>query len=368
MEGHFLPGFGWTVLLFPWAGLLYALAGGTRKSVRYFELLNGVGFSMLGMIVPEGIRTMAYAIGDAGRLPLAAPLFVVTVVWVLGMQVHAVREIVGSSWVRSVAAVAAPPASVALVGVIVVASLLGVFAAPDDTYLPALLADPVADMTLPGVELERSSESEQSDSGLFGGTRANVTRTYRVVEIGTGQGIFEPAVIRAREAGWVFDPVGPVAGFRRALSIRGYKTLEPGPAVLSLSLDEGGDSLRLNLQYGSEAPWVRGGTAMSIGSSVTVTDMNEGQSEYVTFEGAAGDVVTLQISPALQPGDIDAIVATPGGAILWSTLDDTSPAVSADIRFGPTELDQTGTYILLLDPADGKRGSVHLDLRHSSQG
>jgi hypothetical protein len=283
------------------------------------------------------------------------------------MQIHAVREIVGSSWVRSVTAVVAPPATVALVGVIVVASWLGVFAASDDTYLPGLLADPVADMTLHGVELEHSSESEQSDSGLFGGTRADVARTYRVVEIGTGQGIFDLAVSQAREAGWDLDPAGPEAGLREALSIRGYKILEPGPAELSLSLDERGDSLRLHLDYGSEAPWVRDGTAMSIGSTVTVSDMNGGRSEYVTFEGTAGDVVTLDINPSLQPGYLDVIVAMPGGATIWATLDDESPADTANIRFGPTELSETGTYIVLLDPATGDRASVRLDLRHSGQ-
>jgi hypothetical protein len=360
--------FGWTILLFPWTGVVYALAGGIRRSVHYVELLNGVGFSMLGMIVPEGLRTMAYAMfGDAGSLPIAGPLLVLSVVWVLGMQIHAAREIVGSSWMRSVTAVVAPPATVVAAGFLFVGALLGAFGPPDDTYLPALLDDPVADLNLPGIELERSYENEQSGRGLWGGSHAAVTRTYRVVEDGRGPEIFETAVREARAAGWVFHPAGSVAGPGETLGNAAYKMLEPGPAVLSLSLDEGGDLLSLRLDYGLEAPWIRDGTGMTIGSTVTITDMNEGQNEYLTFDGAAGDVVTLHVSPSLQPADIDVLVATPDGGTLWSTLDDENAADAPDIRFGPTRLEETGTYIVVLDPADGKRGAVRLDLQYTGE-
>jgi hypothetical protein len=105
-----LAGF-WTVLLFAWVGVLFLTVGGFTKPITYTHLLRGIGFSMLGIIVPQAAILISNSISDGRASELVYWLLVLALlVWVLAMQVQAVREMAQVSNGRAAAAVIIPVA------------------------------------------------------------------------------------------------------------------------------------------------------------------------------------------------------------------------------------------------------------------
>jgi hypothetical protein len=78
----------------------------------------------------------------------------------------------------------------------------------DPTYLPALLADPMAEYSHPALELSTRSEIPKAFN-LFGSQmEPSVLTTFVVV----GEFTVEEAVAAAEAAGWIFEPTEPYVG------------------------------------------------------------------------------------------------------------------------------------------------------------
>lgn len=122
----------------------------------------------------------------------------------------------------------------------------------DDTYLPALLADPMADYEAEGIELVDGWEQAERP-GFLGGkpTHAEVGRTYRIVDQSQAGRILAEAAESAESQGWRMQPESPheyrgeresTAGMGRLhLSIPAEDALHDpdGPRVLRILLDFG---------------------------------------------------------------------------------------------------------------------------------
>jgi hypothetical protein len=97
------------------------------------------------------------------------------------------------------------------------------------------------------------------------------------------------------------------------------------------------------------------------GSSATVTTTSVGQNAQVTFDGNAGQRVSLKISDVAMTGGngyVDVYIKKPDGTILAS-----SSYVSTSGGFIDTQtLPVTGTYTILVDPQGTNTGSVTLTL------
>lgn len=103
----------------------------------------------------------------------------------------------------------------------------------DDSYLPALLADPMATYEAEGLVLSDSWEHAQRPS-LFGAAprQAEVGRSYRIEDQSQAEELLADAVAFAESEGWTM---------RASLTgspdfYRGTKELVPGSGELSLAL------------------------------------------------------------------------------------------------------------------------------------
>jgi hypothetical protein len=103
----------------------------------------------------------------------------------------------------------------------------------DDTYLPALLDDPMASYEAPGIELAHSwQEAEGRDVVMDVPTHAEVGRTYRILDQDQAEAILADAVAFAESSGWLVEPsrISPTTGYG------GTKELPPGVGRLGVSL------------------------------------------------------------------------------------------------------------------------------------
>ncbi len=104
---------------------------------------------------------------------------------------------------------------------------------PDNTYLPALLADPMASYEAEGLVLSDSWEHAQRPSLLGAAPRqAEVGRSYRIEDQSQAEELLDDAVAFAESEGWTM---------RASLTgtpdfYRGTKELAPGTGELSLAL------------------------------------------------------------------------------------------------------------------------------------
>lgn len=141
-----------------------------------------------------------------------------------------------------------------LVPAIVIGFLLGACSG-DDTYLPALLADPMAEYEAEGIELIDSWErGEGRDLFFRKPTHAEVERVFRIVDQSQSKGVLEEAAAYAEENGWrVRDSsTSSNSGYG------GAKKLGPGDGRLGVSLipadplhdPDGPRVLRIHLDFG----------------------------------------------------------------------------------------------------------------------
>lgn len=133
-------------------------------------------------------------------------------------------------------------------GTVVAALLLVLLAAcsTDDTYLPALLEDPIAHLESESADLVRRTERPESHRGFFGGSPALVQQVVEIREgIEPDQAVLE-AVAAARAAEWVFDENRYPTSFGLW---KGTKTLEIGEAAVDISIAESTGQLGVELVY-----------------------------------------------------------------------------------------------------------------------
>lgn len=103
----------------------------------------------------------------------------------------------------------------------------------DDTYLPALLADPMASYEAEGLVLSDSWEHAQRPSVLGAAPRqASVNRSYRIEDQAEAEELLDTAVAFAESEGWT---MGPAIGGDPNL-FRGTKELVPGSGELTIAL------------------------------------------------------------------------------------------------------------------------------------
>lgn len=124
----------------------------------------------------------------------------------------------------------------------------------DDTYLPALLADPMASYEADGIELTATEEFAESTGPFRKPVHAQVVRTYRIEDQGQAQELLLEAAAFAELEGWRVRPSrsSPTVGYG------GTKQLPPGEARLGVSLSafdplhdpDGPRVLRISLDYG----------------------------------------------------------------------------------------------------------------------
>lgn len=98
----------------------------------------------------------------------------------------------------------------------------------DFTYLPALKADPMANLDLPGTDLDR--KYNDGEGRILGKpTHAEVIRIYRIENQDEASALVEKAAAYAESAGWDLEE-GTRSGYR------GTKTLATGHARLFIGL------------------------------------------------------------------------------------------------------------------------------------
>ena len=129
----------------------------------------------------------------------------------------------------------------------------------DTTYLPALLADPMADYEPDGTELEDSwTDGEGQDVVMDMPTHAGVGRTYRILDQTETKAVLDDAAAYAESQGWRLE----TSATSPDTSYHGEKELAPGEGNLGISLvaadpindPEGPQLLRITLEYGSVEP------------------------------------------------------------------------------------------------------------------
>ena len=125
----------------------------------------------------------------------------------------------------------------------------------DDTYLPALLADPMSSYEAEGIELvDAWEESEGRDIVMDAPTHAQAGRTYRIVDELDAESVLNDAVAFAESQGWRMQQDITVSTL-----FVGSKPLPPGDGRLSLALGpadptqdpDGSRSLNVLLDFGS---------------------------------------------------------------------------------------------------------------------
>jgi hypothetical protein len=151
------------------------------------------------------------------------------------------------------------PSRFLMPALVTVVSFLVAGCSSDDTYLPALLADPMASYQAEGLELSDSWEYAQRGSLLGSGPRqAEVGRTFSIGDQSQAEQLLEDAVEFAESEGWAIR--GSLTG--RPDFYRGTKDLPPGSARMSISLGavdpirepDGPKQLVLHMEYDPVAP------------------------------------------------------------------------------------------------------------------
>jgi len=117
--------------------------------------------------------------------------------------------------------------------------------ASDDTYLPALLADPMADYSHPALEVETRVESPKGDTP-FAGTNEPSVFTGFALE-GDPDAVVDDVLAAAETAGWVILSEEPVVGSDGFKSWSAEKEIAEGVAGLDINLRPPDSEERIDL-------------------------------------------------------------------------------------------------------------------------
>jgi hypothetical protein len=133
--------------------------------------------------------------------------------------------------------------------------LLGVGAcSSDDTYLPALLADPMADYSHPDLEVESRAEIEQGRT-LIQLSESPAAVVTQFVLVGEADPVIEDAVAIADSNGWTFIAGSPFTG-SSAGTWSAEKEMSEGLATLTITLLSPGTEdydLTISLRFEDES-------------------------------------------------------------------------------------------------------------------
>lgn len=114
-----------------------------------------------------------------------------------------------------------------LAGVVLVAAC-----SSDDTYLPALLADPMADYSNPSLEVESRVEIPEGKQPLSGAQDATILTGYLLT--GSEESVVSDILSAAEAASWILDPDSPVIEGENA-TWSASKMLPEGLASMTIS-------------------------------------------------------------------------------------------------------------------------------------
>ena len=119
------------------------------------------------------------------------------------------------------------------VGVVLVAAC-----STDSTYLPALLADPMAEFSHPQLAVETRAEREQGRS-LIGMAEVDAQVFTGYLATGEIDPVVEDAIASAESSGWVFISPDPFIG-DSGRTWSAEKEMPEGLATLSITVSEPG--------------------------------------------------------------------------------------------------------------------------------
>lgn len=126
----------------------------------------------------------------------------------------------------------------------------------DDTYLPVLLADPMAEYSHPDLEVDFRAEIPQGE-GRVGGFASLASVTTGFVLNGDADSVIGDVLATAENAGWIFLSQVPVVGSDGTKGWSAEKDLSEGLAGLDVNLsppdsDEDWD-LSISLSFREES-------------------------------------------------------------------------------------------------------------------
>ncbi len=116
----------------------------------------------------------------------------------------------------------------------------------DDTYLPALLADPMASYEADGIELiDRRSQGNREERPFP--SSAQVNSFYRILDESQAELVLERALDSAETGGWEMSPSPPIPN-----RFIGYKGLGVGEGrlIIVTAPDDEGSGQRLHILLG----------------------------------------------------------------------------------------------------------------------
>ena len=116
----------------------------------------------------------------------------------------------------------------------------------DDTYLPALLADPMASYEDDGIELiDRDSQGNREERPFP--SSAQVISVYRILDDSQAESVLQEAVAAAEAGGWEMTQSPPIPN-----RLEGYKELGVGEGhlIVVTAPDDEGSGHRLHVLLG----------------------------------------------------------------------------------------------------------------------
>jgi hypothetical protein len=125
----------------------------------------------------------------------------------------------------------------------------------DDTYLPALLADPMADYSHPSLEVESRAEIEQGRL-LIQLSEKPAAVVTKFVFVGEADPVVEDAVATAESNGWTFTSDVPATDASGTKGWSAEKQMSEGLATLSIILLSPGSEdydLTISLRFEDES-------------------------------------------------------------------------------------------------------------------
>ncbi|HZD24164.1 MAG TPA: VWD domain-containing protein [Acidimicrobiia bacterium] len=95
-----------------------------------------------------------------------------------------------------------------------------------------------------------------------------------------------------------------------------------------------------------------------VGSDVTIATTTPGQNAYVTFDASQGDRVSMLLAHSYGDLNLGVTVTAPSGATVWSAINNFGRSKYFDV----TEMPETGTYTIFLNPKGDRTGSSTITL------
>jgi hypothetical protein len=124
-----------------------------------------------------------------------------------------------------------------LVTTVVLVAIAAVGCSSDDTYLPVLLADPMASYEAEGIELIDAWEQAEGHSLVADKPiHAEVGRTFRIVDQDRAVHVLEEAADYAEANGWRLTTIRDSVVVSASSGYGGAKDLGPGDGRLSVAL------------------------------------------------------------------------------------------------------------------------------------